>query len=498
MARSPRVIASLAKTSGSFAKYHYNEWRHPRFRYNILHLPDDILAEIADFTFTTEALEDSPLAPLPLSQVCRRFRSIVLGMSKLWKILSTDMGLQLNKEIMKRSRKQRLDVFCKCLGHSPDLFNLVRNHSARWESFTLVVGIDSRTPGISVLRQLRALDLANLETLCFAYRRPTHTGYKAIDNNVHCYSKLRAPKLTHLKLINIVPQPFLRARSGFALTKLTLVFASSWLMTANDGLDHAWHWSRLLRFLESTETLRELDLTLRVHELELAVLPPTSLPHITNLSLRVEDTAENIIDPFLRALRLPNLRSLAFALVYSKAGADEDEHDGDDDFALDPWTRETCAVNLYFAALFQPEEHFAQLTELALDMQVDPDLDFIKDNFRIPFHRMPMLERLHVQTNRNVFAPKPYQLDSIPADGLPLKELKLSDCDSMKNLTWIRTLSENTSHAHFERVIVEGELGCSRGAVESLERFFPREKIQLRKSALEPDDGEVRRTTEHL
>ncbi len=74
-----------------------------------------------------------------------------------------------------------------------------------------------------------------------------------------------------------------------------------------------------------------------------------------------------------------------------------------------------------------------------------------------------MLERLHVRTNRNVFAPKPHQVYTIPSDGLHLKELRLTNCEYMKNLTWIRTLSEYVDQRCLEQVVVEGELGTSRG-----------------------------------
>ncbi len=164
---------------------------------------------------------------------------------------------------------------------------------------------------------------------------------------------------------------------------------------------------------------------LRVHELDAVVLPPTELPHIMKLSLRIEDTLEHVVDPFLRALRLPNLRAFTFELAFSAEEHDDEEEDEDDQYIIDPWTRESCAVNLFLSALFVPEEHFRHLTDLSLDIQVEPA--FIKDNFRIPFHRLPMLERLHVRTNRNVFAPKPHQVYTIPSDGLHLKELRTDE-----------------------------------------------------------------------
>lgn len=481
----PWICTSLAKETKDIAKSHYQEWRHPRVHSNILDLPDDILSEIAEFTILTGALDGDPLAPLPLSHVCRRFRSIVIGTSKFWTTITTDLGLKLNKKILKRSKKQHLNVFCECLGLSLDLFDHARFNSARWKSFKLVVGRDSRTPNIPILRKLPSLDLANLESICLVYAEPTHSGYKVIDNNVHRYGKLRAPKLTHLVLVNVVPQPFAR-KPCFTLTKLTLSFISSWQYMSDDGLDHSWNFMRLLRFLDHTKTLEEFNLTLRVHELEFAVLPPTALPHITRFSLRIEDTASHIIDPFLRAILLPNLRALSFALLFSREGGEEEEHgnDGDDIFALDPWTRETCAVNLYLGSLFLLEEHFSHLTELELDVQIDSDLRYIKDNFHIPFHRTPKLERLHVKTNRNVFAPKPHQLESIPEGGIPLKELKLTKCESMKNLTWLRSLSECMNQRTFEKIVVDGDLLCSRGTVESLEKFFPLEKIDYRESEL--------------
>lgn len=479
IAESPKAILSLAKTTATFAKYQYKEWRNPRIRYNVYHLPDEILADIVEFAIASESLESQPLAAVPLSHVSRRFRVVVLGLPKLWTIISTDTSLKLCKEALKRSKKQRLDILCKCLGSSVGLFNLARNHSPRWKSFTLVVGIGPHVHSLPILRGIRALDLPNLERLSFVYRLPTHSGYKTVENNIHCYGKLRCPKLTHLEFVNVVPKSLPR-NARFTITKLSLVFVSCWNYQFEDAREHSWNWARLLRFLADTKTVTELDLVLRVHELDAVVLPPTELPHIMKLSLRIEDTLEHVVDPFLRALRLPNLRAFTFELAFSAEEHDDEEEDEDDQYIIDPWTRETCAVNLFLSALFVPEEHFRHLTDLSLDIQVEPA--FIKDNFRIPFHRLPMLERLHVRTNRNVFAPKPHQVYTIPSDGLHLKELRLTNCEYMKNLTWIRTLSEYVDQRCLEQVVVEGELGTSRGTMESLERFFPREKIQVQQS----------------
>ncbi|KAH8110701.1 hypothetical protein DFH11DRAFT_761185 [Phellopilus nigrolimitatus] len=120
----------------------------------ILSLPDDVLALI----FENSLLDGKEyvrlyLKPPPepsISHVCRRFRSISLGLPKLWSRVTSDMSKKWVETRLWRSKIAKLAVEIDGLqGDAIARFaSQVVRHAHRWQSFSLLPPA-TPTPGMS-------------------------------------------------------------------------------------------------------------------------------------------------------------------------------------------------------------------------------------------------------------------------------------------------------------------------------------------------------------
>ncbi len=219
IAESPKAILSLAKTTATFAKYQYKEWRNPRIRYNVYHLPDEILADIVEFAIASESLESQPLAAVPLSHVSqtlsrRRSRPSQTLDDHIYryKLEAVQGGAEAQQEATIGHPLQVPRPLLSVSSISPVTIRHVGNRSLSSSESVLM---STACPSFEAsARSTCRISKGSLSSTA----SPRIQRYKTVENNIHCYGKLRCPKLTRLEFVNVVPKSLPR-NARFTITK---------------------------------------------------------------------------------------------------------------------------------------------------------------------------------------------------------------------------------------------------------------------------------------
>ncbi|KAJ7629784.1 hypothetical protein DFH06DRAFT_1480328 [Mycena polygramma] len=140
------------------------------YRYPVLTLPNELICEI--FMHVLPPYPDfphliGPLSPLPLTQICRRWREIALGTGELWSALSSfddireDLELHIFELWLKRSRCCALSVRLGTTETwaSDELIAAIIPHRARWEYMKIDLDGDKHRIFDGPMPLLRRLEL---------------------------------------------------------------------------------------------------------------------------------------------------------------------------------------------------------------------------------------------------------------------------------------------------------------------------------------------------
>lgn len=444
----------------------------------ILQIPDEVLAVIVEYVVLS--LRHDSNITVSLSHVSRKFRRVLHGLSRFWTCISTDLSYERCRESLRLCQEsgQAVSVHCKSLCQSREIFDLASSRPDLWEAFFLVVGVANAVPNsnIGLLTRLGEFDLLRLRRISLAYVDPSASGTEALDNIVHIYGELQTPNLDHLELMNIIPKR-LQVNTALSISKLTLLFDPGWSEPWTRRQLPSLNWREVVVFLQETTAIEDLTLDLRV--MDWFVSSPggivTSLPHVTSFSVRFEDvTLERPLWQELIALHLPNLQVFDFQLTMLCKNPKQRYGSGVPDnverFKVDNFLNHLLSVN---------GGHFEHVSHLSL--KLDIRIEEIKDNFHLPFHRFPKLERLHIQSNRNIFPPNSHQLKLIPTFRLRLKVLELINCSKMDNFAWMRRLAAHVRVEDLEKIVLvtDDDFPSSQPLLKATEKIFGRQRILL-------------------
>ncbi|KAF7303611.1 hypothetical protein MIND_00590400 [Mycena indigotica] len=289
-----------------------------RQRHPIHWLPPELLIHI----FLAVVHDDSPTvapfhrAPVVLSHVCSRWRSLTLGVSRLWSriLLQSEAGSgAATVEFLRRSLAAPLDITFALPGplvnddmefqRAEQLFGYLDPHFSRIRSLS----VQTRAMVMSKLvLSLRLKDLSNLQSLdltalTLAQLPNLSTPYTVL-NPSQPETSASKPPLRHLRLDRLplynIPTPFL-----VNLVTLELNFPPKKL-TAEQPSSYMLRLSHLLRFLRETPKLEELVLTNTVPYVDVARNDEEHAPLLPIL-------------PRVNSIELVHLRSIDWAYPFA-------------------------------------------------------------------------------------------------------------------------------------------------------------------------------------
>lgn len=496
------LLLQPAKLTYHSAEVIYRE-THKRRRQGALlsKLPNEILALIIEHAVFSVEPQGRPIALLSFTYVCRHWRDITIHLPGLWAAISTELmisrragNLEWYKACVARSASQDLSVVLSTANGASEYLEVLDGRTERWRTLSFVMWDNrfDRCPGSAAIAKLRNCAFPRLTKLELSYH--FRDGYQLREKTALFFAQINAPNLEHLELTNIVPQQLplaVPSRMPSSLTALTARYTErSWMDDWEQSDTNVWQIDGLLIFLQAHSSITELNLFLNVDWLTLTPLPVTILPHVKTFSLTIEDTVEESVRPLLRALQLPNCVMFSLDIVFTSA------NEAGEWPRTIPWTRSSCSVNHFFNTLLWPISSrdadsgcsnlsFAKVTDFSLKVVAEPS--FMKRSFRFPFHRFPLLERLHINTKLTVL---PARSAILPATGspsggrgwfkIPLRRLVLQDYANMIDLSWLRVLSEHVDHDLLENVFIEGSFGsptAARGPKDVLRKYFDARKI---------------------
>ncbi|KAH8111845.1 hypothetical protein DFH11DRAFT_552440 [Phellopilus nigrolimitatus] len=228
--------------------------------FGILSLSDDILALI----FENLLLERDGYARVTpehcISHVCRRFRSVSLGLPKLWSHVTNNMSRKWVAINLLRSKSAGLAVSIHSNTWRRSIARFAQQvipHARRWQSFrlmTLELRTTYRTFSQKLEKQFASLTLPALTFFEMSLEALTDPDMDFDNTNFddfEFYKSWDMPKLRHVNMTHHIPPNAIRGSK----TVTSFTFTNHW---TSGELDI----QKLMDFLSSLDNLTELSLEL--------------------------------------------------------------------------------------------------------------------------------------------------------------------------------------------------------------------------------------------
>ncbi|KAG8952844.1 hypothetical protein FRC03_012008 [Tulasnella sp. 419] len=234
-------------------------------------LPNELLQQIFLYTCRVVYRFPSYRAPTNLAAVSWRWRSVTITYPQLWSSLHSDLGAEVTRLMLQRSKSAPLDLYCSCQSEikGDRFFDLLTPHSMRWRSLHFFIDNPS---GLS----LDFLAGQSLPLLKFLTLPQTERGQNSNLRNLN----IIAPSIRELSAY-VHPLP-LRLDSDMLSMLTTLSFTAS-----NNAIPFLP--TDYYTLLTSAPYLQELFI--RGHrnadspDPDVAALIPINLPYLDNLYL---------------------------------------------------------------------------------------------------------------------------------------------------------------------------------------------------------------------
>ncbi|KAH8101347.1 hypothetical protein DFH11DRAFT_599918 [Phellopilus nigrolimitatus] len=299
----------------------------------IFSLSDDVLALVFENLLLKRDKWPRVTPEHCISHVCRRFRSISLGLPKLWSIVTSSMSEKWVETRLLRSKTAGLaiDIYEEPCDDAISRFGQqVVPHTHRWQSFRLVTR-DSPTSYRTSNRELKQ-HFANLELPALTFFEVSSNAFTLEDdsNDFDFYKSWEMPELRHADMTHHIPSDILHGSK--TITAFDFAFYSD-----SSDLDI----QKLMDFLSSLDNLTELSLRLlhyASHDLDLTdhivlskvksfklttVIPDTlkvtltsvRMPALTKLYLEIREIGDFSVNEWLDVISLkeyPSVKDLSF------------------------------------------------------------------------------------------------------------------------------------------------------------------------------------------
>ncbi|KAH8116537.1 hypothetical protein DFH11DRAFT_1217804 [Phellopilus nigrolimitatus] len=398
-------------------------------------IPDDVLSLIFHH-YVNLGRSTSGVNPVIISHVCRRFRSLALGLPELWATLPLGPDLDKFQVYLSRSRQSGLTVNLRqkhCESHLQALAAL----SQRWTKFSTDV---NKRWERELEETFGSLQLHCLESLVLSFE----IGEIATKS---FYSEWSMPRLRHL--CAYFGLPVLPAIPS--LTSCTLFFDCSFLT-------HKLNLVCLPKFLQSIPSLERLSLVLaNVHLSSFDIHPErVVLYNLQSVYLSIFDEVEIAdIQSLLDSLTFPNVTKFEVELQVQPNGS-----------CLSEWV--DCLFQHTFDIVQRrPNLRFPKLKDVSFSFRRKEE-----EAEMSTLHRL-FDERLHLQhiaiDAPNVVSPA-YNEDDMFCD---LKTLTLMRCDKFDE-EFIDFLHGPDGPPPLERISIAG---CPQLKEADLRRTFPNASI---------------------
>lgn len=281
---------------------------------DILSLPDELLAQILRIVVELEMIDTSTKPALfrnckyTLQSVCSRFRGVVIALLPfLWSDVSTTLvpgavsahvqrghscGLNVELDFRKRSTSPSIEQF----------LSAVIPHAHRWRRFSIWMDEETPPSQFQMLRSDISLPLLQHmevrdENVLFSTQ--TEADGHFLNETYQFFTLWKMPLLQSISTTNLIPKCPLSN-----LTSLDITFGH---LPFNRDM------RPLLNFLCLSTALQTLSITINrvsVHTLEYR---GTKVSSLKTLHIAI-DTNFSSVQPFLLALRFPNLTELNISL----------------------------------------------------------------------------------------------------------------------------------------------------------------------------------------
>ncbi len=386
---------------------------------------DDIDSNVDYYTYRTIVIEAR--VATRLSQVCRRFRNLVILSPKLWRRICSMMNPGMASSCVSRCKRMdaRFEVHLRIPFHSDrtlESFLLTAvGGSHFWSRFVheweiLHVPLkDEITSTVLPLCGLHAPQLSEIVIgFPYEYYRDKSIA-REVQGEMHYYSTWSTPSLHSMKTSNLIPVPF---SGSISLSTLSIYMD---LCKRYPGLD----FKSLATFLGSCPVLEEFNLKIRDSLSEHESPVPQALPSRTEikavkkLELVFGYCDSSTISYFMEAVHFPNVSIASLRLL-----GDPDTH-----------------IQNFIQTMFPDSSAFPNLTRLQLTVKQTRDewthSHLTMQSVSIPFASLPKLEHLTLTLFDSVLTSLP-KGTRLPA----LRSLEFVNCFNL-DYRWIAEFRRN-------------------------------------------------------
>lgn len=422
-------------------------------------LPDEVLLEILTLVVETQR---TSLVALELSQVCKRFRRVVLGSPMVWSnIHPASHSHRMVSIYAERNRSLGLNVTLTLTNKHilPQLqfLKAVVSAQAHWRSLSIEVETHDVADQLDSLNVLRGnTPLPKLKHLCITASKFYSQPFNAEETNrvATLLSSLQARNLISIATTDLVPNPL-----SPSLSRLTIYLHSVTNLissTMNNGL---------YRALDHNYSVKELGLIFYFPENDNGQIisdHPTTFDEVEALHIRtphVKKRGHGGARILFAQIRLPKLRTVVidydFKSKHEAKPKDMDLHSLDHYYLQAPLFEnglECLVLKLYKSCRFD-----------------------IKRQLPIAFHRMSPVRELRIET------PHPFASLKTYMEGEPMpafRRVVFHECGKLTS-EWLHEFvdllrRDDTTWITLDKIIVNR---CPLVDINSLKRMVPKDKL---------------------